>query len=263
MFSNTLYCSGLLIAASLLTACSDKDKETKKSTDFATGAIEAHYSVEVSEEHKVIYRANFVNDSNSLNLEDGDVISISAERSENIALNESISNGVATYSLVRTEIGDPVRPFFDFTRTSQEDAKNSVVIIPKGFILSSPTKDTPDFSPEGNQFTITWINSDNTTPAADINEEFTLRYDFTCRNSSGSSDIQGSVVEKPVDTGSHNISLAEVLGEGSYTFCSQFDIVAIRSDAKSGSLVQPIIRGSVVGSQVRAIKGSLSGLTLP
>jgi hypothetical protein len=262
--TRNLCCSTMILSVGFLTACSDTEKETKKSTDFATVAIQANYSVEVSEAHKVIYRANFSNGNDSLKLENGDVVSISASSSESIALTETVSAGIATYSLARTETSDPARPFFDFTRITQEDANNSFVIVPNGFVLASPTLGTPNYSPSDKKtFTVTWLETSSSVPVPDLNEEFKLRYDFTCRHSSGTPSIQSSVVEAPEDNGSHIVDLVKVLGTGDYAFCSQFDIIAIRSNAKTGSLARPIIDGSVVGSQVRTIKGSLSGLQLP
>lgn len=259
-----MYGCVVIVSASLLSACADK-KETKNSSDFATSAIEANFSVEVSEAHKVIYRANFFHDNNSLKLEGGDAITITAIASEKIALNEFVSGGIATYSLIRTETSDPsgTRPFFDFTRSSQTDSRGSVVPIPKGFVLSSPTAISSSYVPSGGkQFTITWRDTDSSKPTPDDNEEFKLRYDFSCRGDNGSPSTAKGFEETTLDDGEHVVNLATVLGAGAYDSCSAFNIIATRSDKKSGSLNRELGKGSTVGSQVRTIKGSLDGLHL-
>lgn len=250
-----------LLTTSMM-GCADKD-ETKKSSDFATNAIEAKYLVEVSEAHKVVYQANFIHDDNSLELEGGDVITITSVASEKIALEANVSGGKATYRLSRTETSDPTRPFFDFTRTSQTDATGSFVQVPNAFVLNSPTANNPDYVPsDGKQFTLSWTETSSAVPTPDDNEEFTLRYDFSCRNDSGNPSTSKTFIEKVVDNGTHVINLAAILGAGDYDACSQFDIIAIRSNAKSGTLDNELKSGSTVGSQIRTVKGSLDGLQL-
>jgi hypothetical protein len=268
MFSNTFYCSGLLIAASLLTACSDKDKETKKSTDFATGAIEAHYSVEVLEGTTVSYVANFKHDGSSLELEGGDVITVEVD-SEQVPLIESVTAGIATYSLVKTDV-DETRTAgkysFEFVRETQEDADNSSVEVPNEFSLTSLTSPEASYRPEnGKTFPIMW---DKRTGGDDDGEAFTIRYDFECKHQSGTPNISSSFVEAGIDAdGTHLVDLTKVLAEGDnevadYDVCTRFDIIAIRSST-DGSLDLGFKNGSVTGSQVHTIKGSLHGLSLP
>lgn len=253
--------SAVLLATTIV-GCSDNDEKTKNSSDFATSAIEANYSVEVSESNKVIFQANFVNDKSSLELENGDVISI-ISGNETIALEESISFGVATYRLTRTETDPASKYFFEFTRTSQEDADNSFVKVPDGFDLVSPTDGVDNYVPgNGESFAIAWRqSSDQSQPTPDSKEEFRLRYNFTCRNDSGTPSISNSVVEKVVDDGSHVVDLASILGSGDYDACSHFDIVAIRSTL-DGVLDSELKSGSVTGLQVRTVEGSLDGLHL-
>lgn len=261
--NNILKGFSAVLLATAIVGCSDNDEETKNSSDFATSAIEANYSVEVSESNKVIFQANFVNDKNSLELENGDVISIISD-GEAIALEESISFGVATYSLVRTEKdpNDGGNYFFEFTRTSQEDADNSFVKVPEGFILVSPTDGVDNYEPgNGESFAIAWRQSDSSEFTPDSKEEFTLRYDFTCRNDSGTPSISKSVVEKVEDDGAHVVDLASILGAGDYDACSRFDIIAIRSTL-DGVLDSELKSGSVTGLQVRTVEGSLDGLQL-
>lgn len=252
----------LALLAMMVVGCSDKKDETKNSSDFATSAIEAHYIVEISEANKVIYQANFVHDKDSLELEDGDVISIETN-SEKIALGETISSGTATYYLNRTETLLASRYFFEFTRNSQVDADGSYVKVPDGFDLVSPTDGVVGYIPSdgGASFTINWRQElDATVPVADEDEEFTLRYNFTCRNDSGTPSIESSYVEKVADDGSHVVNLANILGAGDYDECSKFNIIAVRSDSKGGVLDSAIKSGSTVGFQIRTVEGSLDGL---
>lgn len=251
------------LIATVMMGCSEKKDETKNSSDFATSAIEAHYLVEVAEANKVIYQANFVHDKNSLKLEGGDVISIETN-SEKVALEESISSGTATYRLNRTETLLASRYFFEFTRSSQVDADGSYVKVPDGFNLVSPTDGIVDYIPNGGaSFTINWRQEiDGTVPVADEDEEFTLRYDLSCRNDSGTPSIDKIYIEKVADDGSHVVNLANILGAGDYDACSKFNIIAIRSDSKSGVLDSALKSGSTLGSQVRTVEGSLDGLQL-
>ena len=267
MFSNTFYCSGLLIAASLLTACSDKDKETKKSTDFATGAIEAHYSVEVLEGSTVSYVANFKHDGSSLELEGGDVITAEVD-SQQVPLIENVTAGIATYSLVKTDV-DETRTAgkysFEFDRETQEDADNSQVEVPNEFTLTSPTSAGASYRPANDKsFIIEW---DRHSGGDDNGEAFTIRYDFDCKHQSGTPNISDSFAEIADDAeGSHLVDLTKILAKGDdevadYNTCTRFDIIAIRSS--TDGILDVHRAGSVVGSQVRTIKGSLHGLSLP
>jgi hypothetical protein len=253
----------LALLATMVVGCSDKEDETKNSSDFATSAIEAHYVVEISEANKVIYQANFVHDKDSLELEGGDVISIETN-SEKIALGETISSGTATYYLSRTETQLASRYFFEFTRSTQVDADGSYVKVPDGFNLVSPTDGVVGYVPSdgGESFTISWRELDTTVPVADEDEEFTLRYNFTCRNDSGTPSIESSYAEKVADDGSHVVNLANILGAGDYDECSKFNIIAVRSDSKGGVLDSAIKSGSTIGFQIRTVEGSLDGLQL-
>lgn len=249
------------LMATIMMGCSDEADETKSSSDFVTSAIEAHYLVEVSEANKVLYQANFINDKSSLELENGDVISV-VTNNETIALEESTGAGTATYRLIRTETQSASRYFFEFTRTSQEDADGSYVKVPNGFILTSPSETDGYIPVEGKAFTIQWRELTSEVPVPDEDEEFTLIYDFICRNDSGTPSIENRSAEKVVDNGSHVVNLANILGAGDYDECSKFDIVAIRSDEVNGVLDSELKSGSTVGSQIRTVEGSLDGLQL-
>ncbi|MEH6451072.1 MAG: hypothetical protein V7765_20570 [Oleispira sp.] len=261
--TKNLYCSAMILSVGLLSACSDTDKETKKSTDYATAAIEANYSVEVLEGKKVSYVANFGHDGSSLELEAGDKVTVEIG-AESLSLIESISSGTATYRLNRTETLLASKYFFEFLRETQEDADGSFVEVPESFSLTSPTSITGAFRPaNGKTFPISW---DQRTGGDDDGEEFTIRYDFDCRHDSGTPSISKSYVEKVEDTGEHLVNLLTVLAEngevGNYQACSRFNIIAIRSST-DGNLDGALKSGSVVGSQVRTIEGSLEGLQLP
>jgi len=251
------------LLATVMMGCSEKeDKKTKNSSDFATSAIEAHYLVEISEKNNVIYQANFIHDKNSLKLDGGDVISIETN-GESIALGESIVSGKATYRSNRTETQVASRYFFEFIRATQADADGSYVKVPDGFNLVSPTDGVANYIPSGGtSFTINWRELDSSLPAADDDEVFTLLYEFTCRNDSGTPVIEKSYNETVDDDGSHVVDLAKILGAGDYDECKRFDITAIRRDAKGGVLDSALKSGSTVGTQVRTVKGSLDGLQL-
>jgi len=265
IFTKKLYCSAMILSVSLLSACSDTDKETKASTDYTTAAIAASYSVEVVEGSKVSYFANFNHGDSSLALEAGDVISV-VLASKSVPLNETIANGIATYSLIKTEVAGSTtsgKYFFEFLRETQEDADGSYVEVPSEFSLTSPTSVSGDFRPaNGKSFAISW---DERTGGDAAGEEFTLRYDFDCRHDSGTPSISKSYVEKVEDTGTHLVNLLTVLAEngevGDYQACSRFNIIAIRSST-DGNLDGALKSGSVVGSQVRTIEGALDGLQL-
>jgi hypothetical protein len=259
MAANKLYLIVTSFVIAALSGCSSTENETKSSNDFATSAIEAFYSIEVKENNQTTYLANFKHDGSSLELEGGDVISV-AIGSESILLTESIGLGVASYRLDRTENALTSKTFFEFTRTSQEDADGSFVKVPDGFTLVSPTSSSSAYSlVDGKTFNITW-NAQAGGTATD--EEFTLRYDFDCRHDSGTPSISSSYVEKVEDDGSHQVNLGTILGAGDYDQCSRFNIIAIRSNS-DGNLDSALKSGSVVGSQVRTIEGSLDGLQLP
>ena len=250
-----------VILTSVLVACTETGNEAKNSSDFATSAIEAFYSIEVAEDNKVIYRASFEHEDSSLDLENGDVISI-AVGADSLAMEESMSFGYASYSLTRTENQVASKAFFEFTRTSQEDADGSFVKVPDAFVLTSPTSPSANFVPaDGKSFGIMWREVTGDVPAPDAAEEFTLRYDFNCRNDSGTPSINSSYVERVDNDGSHVVNLTTILGAGDYDACSQFDIIAIRNNS-DGNLDSALKSGSTVGMQVRTLEGALDGLQL-
>lgn len=262
MFVKNLYSFTAVLSLSLLSACSGNDNETKKSSDFATEAIEAKYTVEVLADNNVSFVANFEHDGSSLELEAGDEVSVDIG-AESLPLIETVSAGTATYRLNRTETLIASKYFFEFLRESQTDADGSFVEVPEEFSLASPTSNLEAYRPvNGKSFVITW---DERTAGDGAGEEFTLRYDFDCRHDSGTPSISDSFVEKVEDTGSHLVNLLEILAEntdiGNYQACSRFDIIAIRSST-DGNLDGTLKSGSVVGSQVRTIEGSLDGLQL-
>lgn len=241
----------------LFSGCSNIENETKRSSDFSTEAIEAFYSIEVKENNQVTYQANFAHDGSSLELEGGDEVFV-AIGSESLPLIESISFGVASYRLNRTEEFEAGRYFFEFTRESQENADNSFVIVPEEFTLVTPLLVDSDYEPsDGQTFAISW----DAQGGVSADEEFTLRYDFDCRNDSGTPSISSSYVEKVEDDGAHTVDLAVVLGAGDYDQCSRFTIIAIRSNS-DGNLDSALKSGSTVGAQVRTIEGSLEALQL-
>jgi hypothetical protein len=246
-------------AISALAGCSASDNETKASIDFATGAIEAFYSVEVKENNQVTYLASFVHDNSSLELEGGDEISV-AIGGQSLPLIEHLGLGVATYRLDRTEDLLASQYFFEFTRISQENADASFVKVPNAFSLVTPLLSDSAYTPgDGKTISLTW---DTNTGGDATDEEFTLRYDFECRNNSGTPSINSIYVEKVADDASHTVDLETVLGAGDYDLCSRFKIIAIRSNS-DGNLDAALKSGSTVGAQVREVEGSLDGLQLP
>lgn len=259
--NNVMKNMAVAVLATAIMGCADK-KETKDSSDFATSAIKAEYSVEVFDDLNVKYLAKFEHDGSSLELENGDKISVEIE-SESIELVENKFAGTATYSLNRTEARLASKYNFKFIRDTQTDADNSFVEVPSSFTLGSPTSSTKNYVPVDNKtFPITW---DKRGSGDDEGEAFTLRYDFDCRHQSGTPSTAGSYVEKVADDGGHTVNLVTILSKNNmvedYSACQKFNITAVRSSS-DGVLDNALGKGSVSGSHVRVIEGSLSELRL-
>ena len=106
-----------------------------------------------------------------------------------------------------------------------------------------------------NEFEIRWQGD---VAVAIDSKQFTVRYDYDCRNGDNNSTAFGSYVEKFIeDDGEHTVNLNKVFGiqsgESSFGRCDRFDITLIRSD--SNDRLDPSLQtGSTIGSQVRYIR---------
>ncbi|OUS40884.1 hypothetical protein A9R00_03750 [Oleispira antarctica] len=260
-----------LIASSvclvLLLGCVEKedDEELKTSSDFATSEIEVHYAVEVmvdeeAVENTVHFYANFYGNGQALELTGEDEVSVAINSTSEPLLSEE-STGIANYRLVETV--DAVAPhyIFDLTRTEQSNAPSSMVIIPQAFQPTHPVASTAVYAVD-NAFLLQWQNVgavDEVDPEAVIDsKQFTVRYDFDCRNGNSNSTAVGSYVEKFIeDDGEHTVNLNKVFGiqSGGSSFgrCGRFDITLIRSDSND-RLDPGLLGGSTVGAQVRYVR---------
>lgn len=239
----------IAMLVSALAACTNsKVDEAKSSSDFATSAIDAYYSVEIMPDNEAHFTAKFFNSGDSLKLVGGDEIMVEIE-SENKSLIGSEAFGIVTYSLVTTPSTIDESYSFQFIRTTQESALDSLVNVPKSFTPTSPAEGAM-VTAINNTFALGWDGSGDANPAE---EKFMIIYSFDCRNESGSPSISDRYAEETDDDGVHTIDLNTVLGEGDYDQCSRFDITLIRSNA-NGLLDGGLKSGSTEGAQVRFIK---------
>lgn len=257
--------TGLCIVS--LAGCVGKDEdeneeELKTSSDFTTAEIEAHHTIEVMAGNKVHFYANYYADNQSLVLTGDDEVFVEINSTSEALLGQS-SSGVTTYSLV--ESLDPVASsyVFDLSRPDYENAPLSVVTIPQTFESTQPLANT-QINVVNNKFPLRWQGLALTDaelaadPEAIVDgKQFTVRYDFDCRNG-GNPNALGSFVEKLIDDGEHNVDLNKVFGipqgGSGLSSCERFDITLIRSD--SNGYRDPALKGgSNTGAQVRYILG--------
>ena len=253
------------LCLTVLVGCTSEEEESKASSDYTTSEIEAHYAVEVMvgeelAESTVHFYANFYGSSQALELTGEDEVSVAINSTSEPLLSQE-STGIANYRLVETL--DTVAPhyIFDLSRTEQSNAPSSMVIIPQGFQPTQPVANTVVYA-ANNTFLLQWQNvglADAVDPEAALNsKQFTLRYDYDCRNGNSNSTAVGSYVEKFIeDNGEHTVNLNKVLGipsgGSSFDYCDHFEITLIRSD--SNDRLDPGLQGgSTVGAQVRYIR---------
>lgn len=240
--------------ASVLAACSSDSQvnEAKDSSDYATIAIDAYYSVEVLAGNEVHFMAKFFNSGGSLNLVGGDDVAVAIE-SDDQSLIASEAQGIVTYSLVSSPDSEVDSYPFKFIRTTQESALDSWVNIPKPFTPTSPIEGAA-VSAVNNTFALGWDGSGDANPSE---EKFMLIYSFDCRNESGTPSISDRYAEEIDDDGVHTVNLNTVLGitsgDDTYNQCSRFDITLIRSNV-NGVLDSGLNSGSTEGTQVRFVK---------
>ena len=254
------------VCFALLLGCVEKEdeEELKTSSDFATSAIEAHYAVEVMVDdagNTVHFYANFYGDGQALELTAEDAVAVVINSTSEPLLSEE-STGIANYRLI--EPLDTVAPhyIFELSRPEQSNAPSSMVIIPQAFQPTQPRANTQVYAVD-NTFPLRWQNvgvADAIDPEADTeavidSKQFTVRYDYDCRNNN--STAVGSYVEKFIeDDGEHTVNLNKVFGiqpgDNSFGRCEYFEITLIRSDS-SDRLDPGLQGGSTVGAQVRYI----------
>lgn len=253
------------VCFALLLGCVEKedDEELKTFSDFATSEIEAHYAVEVMVDetgNTVHFYANFYGNNQALELTGEDEVSVAINSTSEPLLSQG-STGTTNYRLV--EPLDVVAPhyIFELSRAEQSNAPSSMVIIPQGFQPTQPEANTVVYAAD-NTFLLQWQNvgvADAIDPEAAIdNKQFTLRYDYDCRNGNSNSTAVGSYVEKIIEGGGeHTVNLNKVLGipsgGSSFDYCDHFEITLIRSDS-SDRLDPGLQGGSTVGAQVRYIR---------
>ena len=257
------------VCLALLLGCVEKkdddDEALKTSSDFTTSEIEAHYAVEVIVDEEVAgnavhFYANFYGNSRALQLTGGDEVSV-VINATNEPLLSGESTGIANYRLV--ESLDTVAPhyIFDLSRVEQANAPSSMVIIPQAFQPIEPLTNTA-VSAVNNTFPLKWQNVGITdaidSEVAIDSKQFTVRYDYDCRNGDNNSTAFGSYVEKFIeDDGEHTVNLNKVFGiqsgESSFGRCGSFDITLIRSDS-TDRLDSSLQTGSTIGSQVRYVR---------
>ncbi|MBL4797054.1 MAG: hypothetical protein JKY50_06555 [Oleispira sp.] len=255
--------TGLCIA--LLAGCVSKDEDDediKTSSDFATTEIEAYYAIEVMAENEVHFYANFYADNQSLELTGDDKVFVEINSTSEALLGQTAS-GITTYSLIESLDSIASSYIFDLSRTDFDSAPRSIVTIPQTFESTQPLAST-QVSAVNNKFPLRWQGLALTEaelaadPEAIVDgKQFTVRYDFDCRNG-GNPNALGSFVEKLIDDGEHSINLNKVFGisQGSsgLSSCESFDITLIRSDSNGYS--DPAFKGgSNTGAQVRFIRG--------
>jgi len=259
------------VCLALLLGCVEKEdeEELKTSSDFATSEIEAHFAVEVmvdelTAENTVHFYANFYGNGQALELTaEDEVFAVINSTSEPLLSEEA--TGVANYRLVETL--DAVGPhyIFELSRVEQASAPSSMVIIPQAFQPTEPVSYTTVIAVD-NTFPLKWLNvgvvdavdSEADPEAALDSKQFTLRYDYDCRNGNSNSTAVGSYVEKFIeDDGEHTVKLNKVFGiqsgDSSFGRCERFDITLIRSDS-TDRLDSGLQGGSTVGAQVRYIR---------
>ena len=228
-----------------LAACSKTDNDPKKSSDFATDAIDAFYYFEIDEDNKVGFRVNFENDDRSLELDDGD--------------NVEVAGGVETHSLTAVKSGSvvnyvanvdegsltPSNYQFKFVRENQEDSLRTFGPVPIAFDLTGVVTDGVLTPTDGRYIDIGWDNN------AESGSRFDLKINYNCSRVDGGSAINSSKTLSDIgDDGSYRIDLVEVLGSTTSQTCNDFDVIALR--VQLGLLDLTSLKGgSISGAQVR------------
>jgi hypothetical protein len=233
-----------------LTGCggSSKDPDPLLSTEFATSAIDAEYSVDIKL-NNIQFRAKFTHDGDILKLDTGDSVHVFGNGIQYF-LSETTVAGQTFYIHSENVTPIPNSLFqFVFERTTQVDADLTVIPAPVSFKIDNIV-DNEALTPTNGKVNITW------SPASTNSDRFFLQYHLSCRNQSGTPSIDRNFTEQVGDDGSHDINITQILGAGDYDFCSDFDITAQRE--RFGSLDAALKSGSTIGRQII----SVSNLTI-
>ena len=232
-----------------LTGCgeSSKDPDPLRSTDFATSAIDAEYSVDIKL-NNIQFRAKFTHDGDILKLDTGDSVHVFGNGIQYF-LSETTVSGQTFYIHSENVTPTPNSFNFVFRRTTQVDADLTIIPDPVSFNIDNIINGEA-LTPTNGKVNITW------SPASTSSNRFFLQYHLSCRNQSGTPSIVRDFTEVVDDDGSHDINITQILGAGDYDLCTDFDITAQRE--RFGSLDAALKSGSTIGRQII----SVSNLTI-